>query len=128
MRNRALLCSVLFITGTLLAQAPIPVGKAESSGKNYRGADGTQLSKNSSDKELENAINASLADKPEYREVRAYVHKHKVTLRGNVSTKNAKHRAESDTGRFVGVRSLKNDIKVGEMDADKRAVVSTSAQ
>lgn len=127
MRCRALLCSVLLVTGALFAQAPVPVGKVQTSAKNYRGADGTTLSKNSSDSELENAINAGLSDNPEFREVRASVHKHHVTLMGNVSDKDVKHRAESKADHFVGVRSVKNKIKVGEMET-QRATISTSAQ
>ncbi len=128
MQNRALLCSVFFLVGTLFAQQPIPVGKTHSSAKNYRAADGSQLSKNSSDAELASAINESLADNPEYRGVRATVHKHNVKLSGNVSTKGAKSRAEYDAGRFVGVRSVKNSIKVGDMESPQRTTITSSAQ
>src|SRR3954464_6208327 len=127
MMNRALLCSALLITGTLLAQQPIPVGKVNTSAKNYRAADGSQLSKNSSDIDLESAVNESLADNPEYRNVRAAVHHHHVTLTGDVPTKSIKNRAETDAGRFVGVRSVKNKLKVADTDA-KRATMTSSAQ
>ncbi len=127
MRIRALLCSALLISGTLLAQQPIPVGKLNGSSKNYRSADGTRLTKNSSDAELEGAINESLTDNPEYRDVRATVNKHRVTLTGDVMDKHVKRLAESDVNRFAGVRGVKNQLKIVTSDDPKRSTLTTEA-
>ena len=127
MKIRALLCSAFLIAGTLLAQQPIPVGKMNESSRNYRGADGSVLSKSSSDSDLENAINQSLSDNPEFRGVRASVKHHRVTLSGEVEMKSAKREAESQVSRFVAVRSVKNKIRIAQLNTDNRATMTSSA-
>jgi osmotically-inducible protein OsmY len=127
MGKRVVLGCVVMVSGILFAQQPVPVGKTDTSAKNYRSLDGSPLSKHSSDDELARALNENYGNNPEFGGVQVTVKHRKVTLSGTVVTNSAKDRARDVAEHTVGVRSVRNHIKLGDVDTDKRAVVMTSA-
>ena len=128
MGKRVLLGSVVLISGILVAQQPVPMGKVDASARNYHAADGTLLSNHSTDEQLARALNESYGNDPEFGSVQVIVKHHKVTLLGNVQTKDAKRRAQGVAEHTAGVRSVRNHLKLGDVDMQKRAVIMTSSQ
>lgn len=112
MPKTAIASCILFLSGVLLAQQPSPMGKAGDSGKNYRSPDGTLLSKNSSDEELARSLNESFGNHPEFANVQVAVRHHKATLSGMVDSKDAKSRAENLAENTVGIRYVRNRLKL----------------
>lgn len=108
---------VVFLSSLLLAQQPIPTGKASDSGKNYRAADGTLLTNKSSDVDLARALNESYANDPEFNGVQVTVKHHLVTLAGSVESKDARKRAQSVAQHFEGVSEVRNRLKVNREHA-----------
>ena len=127
MGTKIILGCVVMVSGMMLAQQPVPVGKVDSSAKNYRSMDGTPLSKHSSDDDLARALDESYGNNPEFAGVQVAVKHRKVTLTGNVVTNSAKDRARDVAEHTAGVRSVHNHLKLGEVDDEKRAVMMTSA-
>ncbi len=127
MQSPALLFLAVLSIGTLLAQQPVAVGKVHDSSRNYHGADGTSLDKNSSDSELQRSLDASVSNDPELRNVQVAVHHHNATLTGLVTSKRAKSRAEELVAHTEGVRNVRNHLKVGEGQAERRETLSTEA-
>jgi osmotically-inducible protein OsmY len=104
-------CAALLL-GSAIAQQPSPMGTVNDSGKNYRLADGTTLSKNPSDEELMRALYERYAGDPELVNIQVTVHHRRVTLAGAVVSKDFKSRAEKLAMNTAGVREVRNKLKV----------------
>jgi hypothetical protein len=128
MSKSALVGCLVFVSAALLAQQPVPTGKVSDSAKNYRAADGTTLSKNSSDDDLARALNESYSNDPEFSDLRVQVKHRKVTLAGTVITEGAKRRAEKMAAQTVGVRDVRDRLKIGETRNRTGEVLTSSVQ
>lgn len=125
MAKRIMVALSMLVSAVLVAQQPVPMGKVDNSSRNYRSADGTVLSKHSSDSDLERALNEDFGNNPEFSGVQVAVKHHSVTLRGSVLSKEAKKRAERVAQHTVGVNFVHNRIKVGEnRDFQRSSAVS----
>jgi osmotically-inducible protein OsmY len=102
--------------GVAVAQQPMPMGKVNTSAKNYRGADGSALTRNASDADLQQALYGVYAQDPDFNQVEVKVNKHRVTLTGKVLNRDARHRAEQVAERTEGVRAVRNNLKIGSFD------------
>jgi hypothetical protein len=114
----------VFVSGLLCAQQPAPMGKTSESTRNYRSADGTVLSKNSSDEDLARALYESYANDPEFGNVQVTVKHHFVTLVGSVETKDDRKRAAYVAQHMEGVRDVRNRLKLAGAPHDSAAVSS----
>jgi osmotically-inducible protein OsmY len=127
MGKRALVGLSMLVSGVLLAQQPIPMGKVDNSSRNYHSADGTLLTKHSSDEDLFRALSQNYANDPEFTGVQVTVKHHSVKLGGLVTSKDAKRRAEDIASHTVGVRYVQNKLKVGEGVRPDNSTVMSSA-
>jgi osmotically-inducible protein OsmY len=107
---------------TAWGQQPVAVGKTDDA-KNYHAADGTGLSKDSSDAELTRSLDQSFSNDPQFNNVQVTVKHHRVVLTGAVASKDAKRRAERLAQNTEGVRDVRDHLKVKDT-----ATAETSAQ
>ena len=112
MGTKTVLCLLLSV-GIAFAQSPTPVGKS-SNGKNYRAADGSLLSNNTSDEALQQALSDNYTNDPEFSGIRVSVRHHRVTLEGSVINKDARRRAERMAEDTAGVRSVRSRLKLAD--------------
>lgn len=127
MRTPSSIALLFVMSGMLLAQQPVPMGKSDDSPRISRSADGTMLSKKASDDDLERALYHDYANDPVFAEVQVKVKHHTVNLAGTVDTKNAKRRAEDIALHTTGVRYVHNTLKVNGATRADRATESSAA-
>lgn len=127
MKIRGLITLSFVISGILLAQQPVPMGKSDDAPRTSRSADGTMLTKKSSDEDLERALYQDYENDPMFTGLQVKVKHHTVKLAGTVETKNAKRRAEDIAIHTTGVRYVHNILKVNEGTRPERTVESSTA-
>ena len=116
MFRRALMASLLLLCGAAWCQQPVAVGVTNDS-KNYHSASGSALTNNSSDAELARSLDQSFSNDPRFGNVQIAVKHHRVVLMGSVESKDAKRQAEHLALNTVGVRDVRNRLKVAETPA-----------
>lgn len=121
MGKHLVLSCALLLSGTLLSQQPVPMGKSSDSTRNYLSADGSTLTKDSSGEELMRALDGSYSNDPAFNHVQVAVKKHNVTLNGTVPDRDARKRAEKIATGTEGVRYVRNNLKIDRSDQPQKA-------
>lgn len=80
-----------------------------------------------SDSDLQNAVKSKLASDPAFANVQAAVEKGKVTLDGNVNSKQDKKKAKNAVKSIAGVRGVKDNLMVNGNDAKNQPKSSSAA-
>jgi hypothetical protein len=114
MKQKITVAFSILLSGLLLAQQPVPMGKVDNSSRNYRSADGTVLTAKSSDEDLSRALYGDYANDPVFSGVQVSVKHHSVKLMGSVASKELKKRAEYVASHTVGVRYVQNALRVND--------------
>jgi hypothetical protein len=117
----------ILLSGMLLAQQPVPMGKVDNSSRNYRSADGTVLSSKSSDEDLSRALYEDYANDPTFSGVQVSVKHHGVKLAGSVASKETKKRAEYIASHTAGVRYVQNALKVNDRERPEATTLDSTA-
>lgn len=128
MRTTGLIALSFVMSGIVLAQQPVPMGKSDDTPRTSRSADGTMLTKKSSDEDLERALYQDYENDPLFTGLQVKVKHHTVKLAGTVETKDAKRRAEDIALHTTGVRYVHNNLKVTEGRRPERNVESSTAR